>query len=385
MLNGHGGSNPQMHVAVHGAEAATLVEGVDGRARIRALPYENRHQEHVFRLHAEVFGPPAGAAFQERWSWAQERNLYPDQSPKWVLVDGESVVGFLATIPLPYSIEGSVLVAHTPCDYMVRPEYRFHGIKLMQRFFDTCANCVSYDDMAATIKVTEWLGGRQVATVVRYVRVLDARLFGMGREWGWVPPSLWWPLNLAIRGRDALHRDRVPFGGKVRGVEEFDARFERLSRRLAHWVPVTVARDLQFFRWRYGKDSPHANREIGVIVEPGGELGGYVVFCVSESTPRVGYILDLQVFLPDDTRSAAALLDYALRRVRDRKAWAVRYYHLTSPFTVPATVLKRHGFVARGGHPLLVRLWQERFMALAESQKNWNLNYGDCEASHAAI
>ena len=346
--------------------------------------FQERHRRQVYQLYQEVFGRDAANSFQERWRWAQEACLYPQDSPKWVLVDRERVVGFLGTIALPYVLQGSTILAHTPCDYMVHPQYRFHGVKLMGEFFRTCDNCVTCEDMPASIKVTRWLGAEPVGSLVRHVRVLDARALTTRWRWAGAAPARW-PLNLLLRRPDKarFHLGGTPF--KVAAARQFDLRFQAFFDRLAATVAVLPARDLRFLEWRYGNGSPHAGREIGVVAGPGDRLLGYVVFCLSSRPQRYGYILDLQALPPQAEEIGSSLLGYAVERLRAGGAWSVRYHHLASPGNLPDRVLKQHGFIPRGRHQFLVRFRDPGIASAARCAGNWNYSYGDSEASHAFI
>lgn len=351
---------------------------------VQLIPFQVDHKEQVFQLYREVFGPSAAESFQERWQWAQEQCLYPGYNPKWVLVDRERVVGFLSTIPLPYIVRGIPVLAHTPCDYMVHPEYRFHGIGLLREFFRSCENCVTCDDMPSTIKVTRWLGARPVGRLVRYVKVLDPRALRPNWRWAGAAPMRW-PICFLLRG--SLSRLSYPRERQfdVEPVSRFDLRFEDFFHKLTKQVTVTPGRDLQFLEWRYGRESPHGGREIGVIADQKQELLGYVIFYLSRAPHRSGYILDLQTLPQRAGEVGNALLGYAGGKLRDRGAWSIRYHHLASPHTVPAHTLRRHGFIPRGCHQFLVRFRDPAISHFAGFSGNWSYSYGDSEASHSSV
>jgi len=360
------------------------VHGQPDQHKVELATFEQGLQEQVFNLYAEVFGAAASSAFRARWRWAQQENLYPQDTYKWVLLDRNRVVGFLATIPLSYSIKGATLLAHTPCDYMVHFSYRFYGIKMMREFFRATENCVTCDDVTATIKVTQWLGAKQAGMFFRYVKILDGRSLGLHEGWERVPSVLWSPVTRTVRLVDRLRWGVMGKRDTVRPIDEFDQRFDRFYHRLSHSVPITVTRDVGFLQWRYGSDSPHAGRGIGVVTEGDGELIGYVIFFLSGGPSYIGYILDLQVLPMDNTEVAMALLSYAVEQLRRNGAWSVRYYHLASPFTIPDRLLRWYGFIRRGAHRLMVRFRDNQWAAIAENQNNWNYSYGDSEASHAS-
>lgn len=353
------------------------------RPRLHVAPFKVLHLEQVLRLHAEVFGPGQAAHFATRWSWQQCQSPGAEETPKWVLLDDGRVRGFLATVALPYLIAGTRVVAHTPSDYMVHPDYRFHGIKLMQSFFRTCPNCVTCDDIPATIKVTQWLGARNAGRLQRYVKVLDARAIGVRMGWHKALWPLLWPANVPLAGQDRLRRTGAGPRPTVQATTELDARFERFRDRQAVVVPVALAKNLRFLGWRYGGRSPHAERQIG-IVSAGGELAGYVILYGGRQS-HTGYIFDLQVSRPGDSAVATALLDFACDWLRRRGMWLVRFHQVSNAGAVPNDVLGAVGFVRRGWHQLLVRFQDQQLAAIAAQEGNWSLAYGDCEASYSAL
>src|SRR5690606_16899402 len=152
--------------------------------------FQPGHFEQVCKLYAEIFSTPAAEAFRRRWKWSQEESLYPAETRRWVLLADDVVKGFLGTVPMLYRVRGKQVIAHTPCDYMVHPDQRFHGIKLMRQCFKDCPDCVSTDDIEATIKVTKWLGAAEAGSMVRFARVVDARAARRGRLAD-VPSLLW--------------------------------------------------------------------------------------------------------------------------------------------------------------------------------------------------
>ncbi len=340
--------------------------------------------EQVFRLYAIVFGPEYAQRFRSRWAWAQQENLFPDRSYRWVLAAREGVVGFLAAMPMPYSIGGRRVVAHTPCDYMVHPDYRFHGLKLMRQFFSSCPDCVTCDDVPDTIKVTRWLGAQVVGPMVTYTKVLDVRAAAARQRFAGLPGVAFGVGTLGLRALDAV---LLAGAGRpqVRLVQDFDERSIRFFEAQSRRVPALVARDGAFLRWRYGAGSPHAARDILAATDRDGRPVGYAVLYVTEGARPAAYVLDLQAEGSSDFRVERALLAAAVWRARQRGALFMRYHTLVSPWAPPERLMRRLGFVARsrGRRILLVKLADEELMGLAGSAANWYYTYGDAEVSHS--
>jgi GNAT superfamily N-acetyltransferase len=350
-------------------------------SKVTVAPLCQRDLPQVYHLYEEVFGPIWTERFRARWRWSQEENLYPASTHQWVLKDAEQVVGFLGTVPIPYILNGQRVMAHTPCDYMVHPGYRFHGIALLREFFSTCENCVTCDDIPTTIKVTKWFGAQDVGILVRYAKLLDCRALGSRKGWRWVPsPLLWLSTQLFWAGNRSRTRENPALPSLEMPVE-FDWRFEQFFQKMSSQVPFMVAKDLSFLQWRYSPASPHATRELAVATDGNGTMIGYVVIYASKDVGHQGQIFDLQV-LPGHRKAADLLLGHAIRRLRAQGAWVVYYHCLSSPFTIPSETLEEMGFKARGGHRVLVKFRDQQKSEVAQHQQNWNYSFGDSEASH---
>ena len=351
--------------------------------RIRPMAVEDR--EGVLDLYATVFGATAAGAYAERWSWSFDEGFLADQGRSWVLVDGDKIVGFLAAFAFPYRIDGREAVAYSAGDYMVHPDYRFHGLKLMKEYFHECDNSVTCDDMEATIAISQWLGAKSAGQLVRYSAPLDARLMLTRAR---IPRFLSPGIRLATLGlrltrklRSLGARSRAP----VKRLGDFDERFDTLASKTSSVAPVMIARTSAFLRWRFGPRSPHAKREIGVVEDRRGQFAGYVIFCSGDGETPTGYILDLQLCPSADERVAEALMHFAMDRLTSQGAWGVRYHQLRSRLSpLSESALRRLGLRPRGSHLMLVRFADERMNEIASQSSNWSYAYADSEASFSA-
>src|SRR5690606_25312067 len=243
-------------------------------SRLRAAVY-SRHDDERLEWHASV------------WHWLETHPLAPEHLHRWVLADGDRIVGFLAAVPQYYRIAGKRVVAHTPTDYMVDPDYGFHAVSLMRTFFRTVVNCVSVDWLPSVIRVQTWLCATQVADLRYAAKILTTAK---------LPVSLPGPVagggNLGWRAADRLLTLR-PQSVTVKVLESFAERFARFFESLTAHVPRLAQKDAAFLQWRYGPSSPQpAGPLLGAL--NGDELVGYAVLRVTD-TDRSGYIMDLTV------------------------------------------------------------------------------------------
>jgi hypothetical protein len=401
-----------MKVTVRPLESADI-PGLDA---LRMTVYAHLPESRYVEWHASI------------WRWLESHPAAAEALHRWVLVTEEGeVVGHLAATPQYYRINGQRVLAHTPADYQALPEYGFHALLLMRKFFRTAENCVACDMVPAVIQVETRLGA-EVAGDLHYA----AKLLNVSRlPVPPVPAPIRKLLNLKdpaapARGydvpsevepseaqeQDALPppRPRVPipepikgllngglrlvdealgsvFGSslKVEVLDGFDESFDVLFEKVASEVPCLPEKNAAFLRWRYGPGSPQTPVTIlGVRGEEG--LLGYAVLGVTVETPgngfRDGYILDL-VTLPGRRDVARALLWEAIPHFRGAGTPIVRYRFLMSPTSSQSGDLWPLGFFYRNKrrNTLLTKFADRGLHKTANDTSNWAYSIGDGEAA----
>jgi hypothetical protein len=83
------------------------------------------------------------------------------------------VVGHLAATPQYYRINGQRVVAHTPADYQVLPQYGFQALLLMRKFFRSTQNCVAVDMLPSVIAVETRLGAEEAGHMQYVAKLLN--------------------------------------------------------------------------------------------------------------------------------------------------------------------------------------------------------------------
>jgi hypothetical protein len=344
-------------------------------SRVTVREFHESDLPQVLQGYAQVFGEHAAEQFDRRRGWSLEHNPCPADVHRWVLVDGERVVGFLAALPQYYTICGQPLVAYTPCDYLVAPEYRFHGLQLMKTFVKQCPNCVTFEDVEATIGVNKWLG-------IKPVTAFDCYVLPLGPRGVWLQLDSATPAELVrslikgmVQGRDA-HRHVQPVG-------DFDDSFDRFAFELSERVPATMHRGCNYLRWRYRGDSPQAACTVVAVRRSDGGIDGYAVLHAYRRGAKRGDILDLAV-MPGDVKTARMLLGYAVAHFRRQMVASVRYRGVLPAHSATREALRACGF--RPAHSLLqlmVKLQSAEHMTVAQQAHNWSLSFGDTENSYS--
>jgi len=373
-----------------------------GELRARAFPYLPEVKEFGFyETVYEWLGTHPLAGEIHRWVAATE--------------DGE-VVGHLAATPLYYRVNGRRVVAHSPGDYMGHPDYGFHALMLMRKFFSTCENCVSLDMVPEVIGVQSKFGAVDAGQLQYAAKLLNVSRLPMpgpmerllnpengsspngrpspeGMEQppepeGYLPPRPRAPIpgpvkglmNGGLRLMDEALGGAFAGGPKVDTVRHFDESFDVLFERVSAGVSCVVEKDAAFLRWRYGPGSPQSPVTVLGVREAGGLAGYAVVRTVSGGLD--GYVLDL-VALPGRRDVARALLRESVRLLREAGAHIIRYRFSDSPTGPRSSDLLRLGFFHRNDrrNTLMTKFADEAQHERATSVARWSYNIGDGEAT----
>ena len=375
-----------------------------GELRVRAFPYLPEVKELGFYDGVyEWLGTHPLAGEIHRWVAATE--------------DGE-IVGHLAATPLYYRVNGRRAVAHSPGDYMGHPDYGFHALMLMRKFFSTCENCVSLDMVPEVIGVQSKFGAVDAGQLRYAAKLLNVsrlpipspmeRLLSPengsspnglpspeGMEQppepegeGYQPPRPRAPipgpvkglLNGGLRLMDEALGGAFAGGPKVEPVGHFDESFDAFFEKVAAGVSCVAEKDAAFLRWRYGPGSPQWPVVVLTVREAGGLAGYAVVRTVSGG--QDGYVLDL-VSLPGRRDVARALLRESVRLLREEGAHIIRYRFADSPTGPLSADLLKLGFFDRNErrNTLMTKFADEAQHEPATSVARWSYNIGDGEAS----
>src|ERR671916_1021674 len=388
------------------------------KAKVR--PYEEDDARGVGELRASAFPylPEVKEfGFYERvYEWLGTHPLAGELS-RWVAAteDGE-IVGHLAATPLYYRINGRRVVAHSPGDYMGHPDYGFHALMLMRKFFSACENCVSLDMVPEVIGVQAKFGAVDAGQLQYAAKLLNVsrlpipapmeRLLNSengnspnghpspeGMEQppepeGFEPPRARAPIpgpvktlmNGGLRLMDEALGNAFAGGPKVEPAQRFDESFDAFFEKVAAGVSCVVEKDAAFLSWRYGSGSPQWPSTILTVREAEGLAGYAVVSTVSGG--QDGYVLDL-VSLPGRRDVARALLRESVGLLREADAHIIRYRFADSPTGPRSTDLLKLGFFHRNDrrNTIMTKFADEAQHERAMSVARWSYNIGDGEAA----
>jgi hypothetical protein len=311
------------------------------------------------------------------WRWMGSHPL-ADRIFRWVVDAQGEIVGHLAALPQYYYINGQRVVAHTPAEYMVLPEYGFYAITLMRKLFRTCDNCVTSDTATAVIGIETRLGAEEAGRLQFAAKLWNiAALPDFAAS---VPTPLRQPLNWGLQAVDTALRHTATDDLKAETLEGFDETFDELFESVAAAMPCVPEKNAAFLRWRYGPGSPQFPVTI-LGVRYGEALLGYAVLWVTRDG-GIGYLLDLTT-RPGRHDVARALLRGAVRHFGRLRVHSVRYRFAESPTSPRKKDLLRSGFIlgSKKRQVLLVRFANNALHETANDTANWSYSYGDGEGS----
>jgi hypothetical protein len=352
-----------MKVVVRPLESTDLQKDLT-RLRILARPHDPRAYD---------------TEWQSRvWRWLESHPL-ADRMHRWVVdADGE-IVGHLAALPQYYRINGQRMVAHTPADYMVLPEYGFHAITLMRRFFRTCENCVACDTMPAVISIETRLGAEEAGRFQFAAKLWNVA--GVPAFPTSIPVPITRLFDWGLQAVDRALTATIPVDSlSVEVLEGFDETFDELFESVAAALPCTPEKNSAFLRWRYGPGSPQSRVTI-LGVRDGDVLLGYAVLQVTVGGDN-GYVLDLTT-RPGCRDVARALLRGTVHHFRRLRVYSVRYWLVQSPSSPRTSDLWRLGFFLTNKRRtfLLVKFTDSALHETAKDTARWTYSYGDEEGS----
>jgi hypothetical protein len=319
------------------------------------------------------------------WRWLESHPL-ADQMHRWVVDAEGEIVGHLAALPQYYRIDGQRVVAHTPADYRVVPEYGFHAITLMRKFFRACENCVACDSVPEAIGVETRLGAEEVGRLQSATKLQSVA--GLPAFPASIPVSVTRALNWGLRAVDrTLMSTMFADHRSVEVLEGFDETFDGLFESVAAGMACVAEKDAAFLRWRYGPGSPqHPVTVLGV--RDGKTLLGYAVLwvargAVGSKTGYASWLLDLTV-RPGRRDVARALLKGAIEHFAREGACLFRYRFLESPTSPRAKDVWRLGFFPRNSRrpTLLVKFADSGLHKVALDSASWSYTTGDGEPSY---
>jgi GNAT superfamily N-acetyltransferase len=343
------------------------------------------HDPELFALYAEVFGDGNLERSRRRYEWQyfENPNTPSDGPVIWTAREGDTLLGQMATMPLPMWWGDREVRASAGNDYFVRKsaQGRGIGIALSNRWADE-------DDVALALGLTpsSYPLFRKLFTdvgpVPSYLKILDATAVAK-KKWGTVAGAVAGPLlglGLSLISRSPGQAKDV----EVQPVEAFSDEYDDLWLKARASFATCVRRDARYLRWKFLACPFRAYRVLEA--RKSGALSGYAVLRdEGDAAFTRGVIADLFCDTTDiatqDALIAAAISDFSTkRRVR------IEVYCFNQRL---ARAFRRHGFgpgttavqycIAYRGTPD----GKAGTRTVLDQLDNWNLFIGDGDLDRA--
>ncbi len=281
----------------------------------------------------------------------------------WRLIADGRIVGVAGIVLRRLKVGDTVVLVGRLGGLAIEPEHRSLGPALMlqravidERGHEGLA-AVYTSSPGSLVQVTARAGYRELLTLTRHVRLLDARP-ALARRLG-----TRWPVRaLASVATAALRMATVPVWRRfaVTEIEAFDERFDDLWVRAAPHYGVTTERTARFLAWRFRENPVDISFTTLGMIRPGERrLRGYAT-CSEES----GVVSIVDILAEDTGASLQAMLACVSGWARARGAMSV-----TVKCAAAGTLgiaLRRCGFFERADdHALTIMV-----SPLADSARN---------------
>ena len=337
------------------------------------------HDNQINELYAGIFGQDSLEQSLKRWEWQYLENPSVGESGPaiWVAVDGEIVLGQLATMEFPMWWGQQEVRASVAMDYMVRESARGRGVGMALaeawlKNVDVGLGLGLTPSSHALFKKSM----TDVGPVSSYLKVLDVRKY-VCRRWGVFLGTLATPFV-----KLALGLAPAPVAGmsdiEVRAVSHFSKEYDDLWVRVRGSYAAIVKRDSNYLNWRYIRCPFHSYCVHEARVKR--VLAGYAVTRTQgERDFRRGIIVDL-LCDAHDVATQRLLIDTVLNSFRRDGSARAETYCFDSRL---ARSFQQHGF--RRGRTGMQYTVSHRGVSNEPltRQSEWSLTLGDGDLDRA--
>jgi len=345
----------------------------------RIIRRQPEYDQEILALFAEVFGERHLERSRARWRWQylDNPNNGDDGPVIWIAVEGERVLGQMATMPFPMWWGGTEVSASAGMDYCVRKsaQGRGLGIALSEAWAEHVGVALALGLTPSSYPLFQKIF-TDVGPMPAYLKVLDATAVAR-RRWGPVAGAVGGPLlglGLRLFSRRLARGDGID----VREVSSVTEEYDDLWARARASFATAVRRDARYLTWKYLRCPFREYRLLEARTR--GELSGFAVVRDEgdPSFPR-GFVADLFC----DARDLAvqdALIDAALDGFRGRRFARAETYTMSAAL---GAAFGRHGF--RSGRTAVQYCVAHRHASAEPLSRvpDWHLVLGDGDLDRA--
>lgn len=318
-----------------------------------------------FKRFERKYGPGLSALFKqmfnrdvgdEYWEWKYYKNPAGKHSA-FIALDGDRVVGEVASIPWKVKVGSKIVTAAQTCDIVLAPEHQGLGT-----FYTICR--MAEDDARENGAVfaygvaiettlglsTKILGFENAGPLNNMALVINPTPFLKSRlKIGPLSSALGAVGSAGVKTMNRF-RFRSSSSIEITEIDSFDSTFDNLWRE---WTPdfdQVIVRDADYLNWRYCMN-PQTKYRI-LKADRNGTCVGYLVMCLRWKKGILrGMVVDLMID-PGDKEVLGSLINRLAGILYQEKADSISIWMLEH---VPAyRYLKSTGFVQRGTPHFLI-------------------------------
>jgi GNAT superfamily N-acetyltransferase len=314
-------------------------------SELEIRPYQTGDKKHILELFRQSYGRDLDERF---WAW-RFRDGPAGTGVIYLSWDGDVLAAHYAVTPVIMRINGQDWLTGLSGTTMTHPDYRGRGLfpRLAQRTY-------------------AYMTEAGMGLVWGFPNALSHRGFVCNLEWVdiYEVPTF----RLSLQGRLSLP---TPSDDVVES-EGFDARFDRLWKRVKDGYPIITRRDRPYLQWRYVENPAERYRILAHVEDE--SLLGYAVFKRYQDELQIVDILAVQ-----DTDVGLGLISRVAQIALEESAMSISLWlNVTHPLH---HALEKRGF--RNGEPVtyLGGLALQSDLPLPELYdfRNWYLTMGDSD------
>ena len=347
------------------------------RVTIRPLLLEDLDE--IIALKGDVLRRPRFDPLIEKkiYEWELRNNPYRREEYPFgfVLHDENRIVGSVVLVPARFKVGDKTFYGCFEIDLMVLPEYRFHGLKLLnatwreKRFpivVSTTLNETSY-------ALEKKLGAKDTAhTKKQYIKIT-----GLSR--GLTLRSLNFK-NLilyvkALPGR--FSRDTVTGKGlDIKKVSRFDSGYDDLFNRVSPDYKMLHIRDSMYLNWRY-VDFPYGERAIFSAFDNEGMIRGFIVVQKEGKQEGIKRCNIIDLFCSrGDVKALHALLFASEQYAEEEKLGRIE---ILPPAQQTTETLLSIGYIERDRKfpACIYKCSDDKFSEIASDARGWLISSGE--------
>lgn len=352
-------------------------------ADYKVIPYSKDYLPGVRALWEEQYEPSYVEIREKLFKWFTEENPFlTDESPYFIVLEGDTVVGLWGHMPVKYSVKGKRYDGYMSQDALLSKKTRGKGIgkvvlKEIRAQRDSFAGALWFNEPNFRLySKCDWMEVPGLYPQVKIIKPLKyfKRKFN-SRFLSIFFAIVFTGLNLATKGNKIFLSSPKKY--RIVEINDFSEEFDSFFDFISYCFGIIVERDSRYLNWKFVDKPFNAYRRFAAY-DSEGELCGYIVFKVENNnlSPK-GKILDFLVH-PENQAVFDLLINQALGTFSDSE---VHFVEILCTLPKFQSILKRRGFVrARKPQRFMINDWNGLFLkGLGRNIQNWFITFADAD------